>query len=72
MKRHPNKEIQAAIDFALVYGWRFIPSRGHAFGRLKCSKGHRQHQLSVWSTPKNPKAHAQRIVKQVMVCEESI
>jgi len=70
IKKHPNKEIQAAIDFALVYGWTFKLSKGHAFGRLKCGKGHRQHQISVWSTPRNPYSHAKQIVRQVIACEE--
>lgn len=34
MKKHPNKHIQAAIEYALAQGWRFHPSNGHTFGRL--------------------------------------
>ncbi len=36
MKKHPNKHIQAAIEYALLCGWQFRPSNGHAFGRLIC------------------------------------
>lgn len=28
--RHPNKEIQAAIEFAESQGWAVTKSRGHA------------------------------------------
>gem|GEM_PF-525405 len=69
MKEHPNKHIQAAIKYALDNGWKFRASRGHAFGRLYCGiSDHTEHQMSVWSTPKNPELHAKQIIRQVDRC----
>ena len=49
--RHPNKEIRAAIAFALERGWRFFPTRKH-FGMLRCPAGvFGTHQWTVSSTP---------------------
>lgn len=28
MKKHPDKHIQAALDYALSQGWHFRPSKG--------------------------------------------
>ena len=38
MNDHPNKEIRAAIDYALSHGWRLIKAgpRAHVWGRLLC------------------------------------
>ncbi|XBS70052.1 hypothetical protein ABK905_01670 [Acerihabitans sp. KWT182] len=69
MKEHPNKHIHAAIKYALTRGWKFRASQGHAFGRLCCGKPeHIKHQMSVWSTPKNPEHHAKQICRQVDRC----
>lgn len=69
MKEHPNKHIQAAIEYALDNNWKFRASRGHAFGRLSCGvAGHTEHQMSVWSTPKSPELHAKQIIRQVDRC----
>ncbi len=35
-KRHPNKEIEAALRYAESYGWRVIASGHHAWGKLYC------------------------------------
>lgn len=45
IKKHPNKEIRAAIDTAVLK------------------------TISVWSTPKNPAQHAQRILKKISECD---
>nr|WP_113864996.1 hypothetical protein [Brenneria salicis]NMN90573.1 hypothetical protein [Brenneria salicis ATCC 15712 = DSM 30166]RBP66936.1 hypothetical protein DES54_102147 [Brenneria salicis ATCC 15712 = DSM 30166]RLM32095.1 hypothetical protein BHG07_01560 [Brenneria salicis ATCC 15712 = DSM 30166] len=69
MKKHPNKHIQAAIEYALAQGWRFNPSKGHAFGRLICdTPDHADHMMSIWSTPANPENHAKQIRRQVDHC----
>ncbi|AUY26755.1 MAG: hypothetical protein E7C36_05845 [Mixta calida] len=69
MKKHPNKHIQAAIEYALLCGWQFRPSNGHAFGRLICAvPEHSEHQMSVWSTPRAPERHAQQIRRKVNSC----
>ncbi|WP_275555624.1 hypothetical protein [Mixta sp. Marseille-Q2659] len=69
MKKHPNKHIQDAIEFALLCGWRFRPSNGHAFGRLICDvPEHSEHQISIWSTPRIPEYHAEQIRRKVSQC----
>ncbi|PWC15689.1 hypothetical protein B4923_00810 [Brenneria roseae subsp. americana] len=69
MKKHPNKHIQAAIEYALAQGWRFHPSNGHAFGRLICgTQNHHDHMMSIWSTPSNPENHAKQICRKVDSC----
>ena len=71
MKKHPNKEIQRAIEIALESGreWVETGKSSHAFCRLRCLLGHSEHQLSVWSTPKNPEGHARQIVRKVKQCQ---
>ncbi|MBL4885222.1 MAG: hypothetical protein JKY95_11890 [Planctomycetaceae bacterium] len=68
-KIHPNKEISAAIEYALENGYRFEKSNGHAFGRLLCPHNHRDGcSMQVWSTPRSPENHARRIVQFIDNC----
>ncbi len=71
MKQHPNKEIRAAIDAAVEAGWKVVESgkSSHAFCRLKCGEGHREHQMSIWSTPRNATAHARQIRRKIEECQ---
>lgn len=66
--RHPNKEIEAAVQHAEAHGWTWVPSRGHAWGRLRCPHGHGGCQRSVWSTPRNPQKYAKWLINQVDDC----
>ncbi|MCS2170622.1 hypothetical protein MUU46_09855 [Scandinavium sp. TWS1a] len=71
MKEHPDKHIRAAIRYAESQGWFFAPGghSSHCFGRLKCSiPAHRQHMMSVWSTPGSPQNHARQIIRKVDSC----
>src|SRR5947208_14644017 len=62
MARHPNKEIEAALQYARSKGWSVIKSlKGHCWGIIRCSHGRGGSQKSVWSTPKNPQNHAKAI-----------
>lgn len=66
--RHPNKHINAAIEFAFKQGWIARPGH-HAFCVIYCPAGKRGAcQMSVWSTPKNPQAHAKDIIRTVENC----
>jgi hypothetical protein len=68
--RHPNKHIQAAIEYAEEHGWTVVRQCHHAFCVLRCPAGHRGGcQYSVWSTPRNPEAHAKDIRREVDQCE---
>ncbi|MBP3194105.1 MAG: hypothetical protein J6M05_00340 [Cardiobacteriaceae bacterium] len=70
MKKHPNKHIRDAIEFALQNGWEIVPAgkSAHAFCRLRCVKKHTEHQMSVWSTPRNPELHAKQILRKIKEC----
>ncbi|XES85278.1 hypothetical protein ACBV55_05270 [Franconibacter pulveris] len=72
MKGHPDKDIRAAIDSALLKGGYFVPggNSSHCFGRLKCGiPEHRDHMMSIWSTPRDPRRHARQIIRLVERCE---
>jgi hypothetical protein len=68
MAQHPNKHIREALKYAEEQGWRFVKSRGHAYGRILCGFGHRDCQKSIWSTPRNPEKHAKDIRDFVDSC----
>ncbi len=74
--RHPNKEIEAALEYAEANGWRVEIGGGHCWGRLLCpeNKGCRNRLFCanlIWSTPKNPQGHARNIRKWVDGCDEN-
>lgn len=68
--RHPKRVIEDAIRYAESRGWWCdAPLHGHAWGRLYCpGKSRGACQKSVWSTPKDPTAHARRIRAFVDAC----
>lgn len=70
MARHPNKEIDAAVEYALECGWELVKSkRGHIWGTLRCPQGDRTGcQVRVHSTPRNTGRHAQVIRHHVDSC----
>jgi hypothetical protein len=73
-KKHPDKDIQEAIAYALSKNWRMEVSEksAHAWGRLKCPETSRMGCIiSVWSTPRVAKNHARQIVQAVDKCEHS-
>ena len=73
--RHPDKHIREAIAHAEALGWTFHKSgrSGHAFGTLRCPRGDRTGcSVGVYSTPRNPEAHARRIRREVDACPHII
>lgn len=71
MKAHPNKHIHAAVEYAISKGWHFVAggSSSHCFGRVRCGiPAHREHMMSIWSTPRNPENHAVQIIRRVDHC----
>ncbi len=69
MARHPNKEIEAALAYAMSKGWSVIKSaKGHCWGIIRCPHGRGGCQKSVWSTPKSPEDHAKAIRRFVDKC----
>ncbi|MEX2523715.1 MAG: hypothetical protein WD750_02050 [Gammaproteobacteria bacterium] len=73
-RRHPNKEIEEALAWAEGRGWRIEMAGGHAWGRLYCPWNDPECRcgefciVSVWSTPRNPVAHARQIRRVVDHC----
>lgn len=68
-KRHPSREIAAAVAHAESRGWVVVRGGAHAWGILRCPHGQRgEYSLSVWSTPRDPDRHAQRIRQAVDRC----
>ena len=71
MRYHTNKEINQAIQYAIEHGWHIVNSgkSSHSHCRLRCNFGHHEHQMSIWSTPKNPQNHAKQIIRKVDECQ---
>lgn len=68
---HPNPAIEAAIQGAEAAGWRYkaAGNSAHAWGRLLCPLEDRSGcQMSIWSTPRDPWAHARQIERRVRNC----
>lgn len=73
-KKHPNKEIEMAIQYAESRGWRYkkAGNSAHAWGRLLCLLENREGcSMSIWSTPINTDIHARQIRKRVNACPHS-
>lgn len=74
MNKHPSKEIQHAIEYAIQKGWRYVGTgnSAHAFCRLYCPEKSRNGcSMSVWSTPRSTENHAKQIVRNVDKCIHS-
>ncbi len=67
--RHPNKEIEEAVQYAEGRGWRVLIGGAHAWGFLYCREQSRAGcRVPVFSTPRNPESHAQRIQRKISGC----
>jgi hypothetical protein len=67
--RHPNKEIEAAVAYPAAHGWEFVRAGGHAWSILRCPRrGRDGHRRSVYSTPRDPFAHAKDLRRAVDAC----
>jgi hypothetical protein len=68
---HPNKHIQAAIEYALRQGWTLQKAgpRAHVWGRLYCPRNDRSGCIrAVYSTPRHPEDHAKDLERAVDRC----
>ncbi len=69
--KHKNKDIHAAIVFALSKGWRLekAKGKGHAWGKLYCRrKASDGCRFTVYGTPAIPEAHARDLRRTVDRC----
>ena len=65
--RHPDKEVEAAVQYAESQGWR-VRMMGH-WGRILCPHAGRDGcQFGVNSTPRNGADHARQIRRVVDRC----
>lgn len=75
MAQHPNKEIQAAIEYAEKHHWRIEKASGHAWGRMYCPNNNPECRCgehcisSIWSTPRDNDVHARQIRRVVDNCK---
>jgi hypothetical protein len=72
--RHPKKDVEQALRFAEDNGWTVVPTAsGHRWGEMKClHEGRDACRVSIWSTPKNPGNHANRIRQRVRNCPHQL
>jgi hypothetical protein len=73
--RHPDKDVQKALEEAMMAGadLEVRPKKGHAWGRLSCGRGG-QHscRMLIWCTPSNPHAHARDIRALTRKCPHNV
>jgi hypothetical protein len=72
-RRHPKKEVEEALAYADESGWRVVESEGGGhYGRILCPERSREGcSRSVWSTPRNPGAHARQLRRAIDRCPHS-
>lgn len=76
VKKHSNKEIRAAINYAIEHGWKVKPgsTSSHSWGQIYCPNNDAECRCrefcltSIWSTPRNPRNHAKQIKRVVDNC----
>jgi len=75
-RKHPNKDIEAALAFAEANGWLVKEGGGHAWGKMYCPENSAECRCgefcisSIWSTPRNPVNHAKQIYRVVKNCTQ--
>ncbi len=71
-KSHPNKDVEAAIQYAEANGWK-VKDGGHwgflycPYNDDECRCGTRC-KAGIWGTPKNPGNHARQLRQVVDGC----
>ncbi|HIJ21781.1 MAG: hypothetical protein HON68_10285 [Gammaproteobacteria bacterium] len=72
--KHPNKEIEKALQYAEQHGWRVESGGSHAWGKIYCPTNNSECRCgefcitSIWSTPRNAVNHARQIYRVVDHC----
>lgn len=74
--KHPNKEIEKALNHAEKHGWVVKKSgkSGHSWGKMYCPSNSKCRNgiyciKSIWSTPMRPQGHAKSLTDIVDKCE---
>ncbi|MGB4246072.1 MAG: hypothetical protein WBJ75_00030 [Pseudohongiellaceae bacterium] len=69
--KHPKKEIEQALTYVEMHGWRVVHGASHGWGRMYCPWNDRACRCgdycaySIWSTPRNAYSHA-RVLRRVV------
>jgi hypothetical protein len=72
--KHPNKEVEAAIQHAERNGWTVEVGGAHAWGKMYCPYNDAECRCgmhcitSIWSTPKNPGNFSRQLRRVVDNC----
>ena len=68
--RHPDKDIERAVQYAESLDWSVrMSKKGHAWGYLYCPQSTREGcKVGVYSTPRNPGNHARQILREIDLC----
>jgi len=73
-KRHPKKEVEAALRYAEDHDWRVETGGSHAWGKMYCPSNDNDCRCgefcisSIWSTPRNSESHGKQIKRIVDNC----
>jgi hypothetical protein len=73
-RKHPIKEVEAALAFAEENAWRIEVGGSHAWGKMYCPYNDNDCRCgefcisSISSTPRNPSTHAKQIRRIVNNC----
>ena len=77
-KRHPNREIEAALKALEAAGWTVERAKGrsaHGWGFVLCPANAGDAcrsgvfcRMSVWSAPRSPRDHARELVRKADGC----
>lgn len=63
---HPDKEVNEAVGRLREAGWSVESRSGHPWGCAKCPHG--CCIAWIWSTPRNPGAHARKLERAIERC----
>lgn len=68
--RHPDKQIEQAVQYAIDLGWTWEISSGHPWAKLMCPEKSREGcTVFVYSTPRSGENHARHIRREVDICQ---
>lgn len=70
--RHPNKNIESALQYAEQAGWTVQKAEGgraHIWGKAMCPERSRDGDIEfIHCTPSNPEQHARKIRRAIDLC----
>ncbi len=67
--RHPQKELEAVVEYAEQQGWEVRAGKRHAKFKLYCQYHDRGGcKVSVWGTPADAKDHAKDVRRAIDRC----